>query len=30
MNKKWQIFEPDKNKIEEIKNKYNGYGYCSK
>ena len=22
MNKKWQIFEPDKNKIEEIKNKY--------
>lgn len=23
MNKKWQIFEPDKNKIEEIKNKYN-------
>ncbi len=22
MNKKWQIFEPDKNKIEEIKSKY--------
>ena len=22
MNKKWQIFDPDKNKIEEIKNKY--------
>ena len=22
MNKQWQIFEPDKNKIEEIKNKY--------
>ena len=29
MNKKWQIFEPDKNKIEEIKNKYLPTGFSN-